>query len=38
LPKLRKSSILMTVFAQVTALNRWWRENLIEMRLPEPVA
>jgi len=28
----------MNVFAQVTALNRWWRENLIEMRRPEPVA
>jgi len=37
LVKPRKSSILNNVFAQVTALNRWWRGNLIEKRLLEPV-
>jgi len=37
LVKPRKTSIRKNVFAQVTALNRWWRGNLIETRLLEPV-
>jgi len=37
LVKTRKNAIRYHVFAQVTALDRWWRENLIEKRLFEPV-
>jgi len=37
LVKPRKIAIRNNVFAQVTALNRWWRGNLIDKRLLEPV-
>jgi hypothetical protein len=35
--KPRNTAIRKNVFAQVTELDRWWRENLIEKRPLQPV-
>jgi len=35
--KPKKTAIRMNVFTQVTELDRWWRENLIEEQPPKPV-
>jgi hypothetical protein len=35
--KPRKTAIRTNVFAQVTELDTWWRENLIEERPLKPV-